>query len=254
MKFQNLSVKRLFGRVALGLVLSMSGITIALFFVTKQIAVLLTGGALLLCALVVLSMFAGCAAEDTPYVPTGDALFHEGDDLEEYLSSGEEEIDVLTLGYYPDRSMNPLIAATYTNRVPLSLIYQGLFAVSNDYVPTPILCSRYQVDADNLVWTFYVEVSATFSDGSRVTVDDVVASGTVILEPPSADGGSDDGLRERSLGPSPAAPAVVTPVASSAPRAARTPRFDAVCTARTRLLRSLRSALVRPSIARVISI
>ena len=51
MKFQNLSVKRLFGRVAIGLVLSMSGITIALFFVTKQTAVLLTGAALLLCAL-----------------------------------------------------------------------------------------------------------------------------------------------------------------------------------------------------------
>ena len=50
--FQNLSVKRLFGWVAMGLVLSMSGITIALFLVTKQIAVLLTGGALLLCALV----------------------------------------------------------------------------------------------------------------------------------------------------------------------------------------------------------
>ena len=43
---------RLFGRVAIGLVLSMSGITIALFLVTKQTAVLLTGGALLLCALV----------------------------------------------------------------------------------------------------------------------------------------------------------------------------------------------------------
>ncbi len=52
MKVKNLSVKRLFGRVALGLVLSMFGITIVLFFVTKQIAVLLTGGALLLCALV----------------------------------------------------------------------------------------------------------------------------------------------------------------------------------------------------------
>ena len=45
MKLQNLSVKRLFGRVAMGLVLSMSGITIALFLVTKQTAVLLTGGA-----------------------------------------------------------------------------------------------------------------------------------------------------------------------------------------------------------------
>ena len=52
MKCQNLSVKRLFSLVAIGLVLSMSGITIALFFVTKQTAVLLTGGVLLLCALV----------------------------------------------------------------------------------------------------------------------------------------------------------------------------------------------------------
>ena len=40
MKFQNLSVKRLFGRVAIGFALSMSGITIALFLVTKQTAVL----------------------------------------------------------------------------------------------------------------------------------------------------------------------------------------------------------------------
>ena len=47
MKFQNLSVKRLFGWVAMELVLSMSGITIALFLVTKQIAVLLTGVSLI---------------------------------------------------------------------------------------------------------------------------------------------------------------------------------------------------------------
>ena len=59
MKFQNLSVKRLFSRVAIGLVLSMSGITIALFLVTKQTAVLLTGGALLLCALVGICTDAG---------------------------------------------------------------------------------------------------------------------------------------------------------------------------------------------------
>ena len=39
MKFQNLSVKRLFSRVAMGLALSMSGITIALFLVTKHLSI-----------------------------------------------------------------------------------------------------------------------------------------------------------------------------------------------------------------------
>ena len=52
MKIKTLSVKQLFGLVATGLLLTMSGITIALFLVTKQTVVLLTGGALLLCALV----------------------------------------------------------------------------------------------------------------------------------------------------------------------------------------------------------
>ena len=133
--------------------------------------------ALLLSAAMLLSILSGCGTTDnSSYVPTGDALFNEGDDLEEYLSNGEEEIDVLTLGYYPDRSMNPLIAATYTNRVLLSLIYQGLFAVDSNYEVTPILCSRYQVDADNLVWTFYVETGAVFSDGTRLTINDVFAS------------------------------------------------------------------------------
>lgn len=133
--------------------------------------------ALLLIAVTLMGLLPGCGTTDnSAYIATGDALFREGDDLEEYLSLGEEEIDELTLGYYPDRSMNPLIAATYTNRVLLSLIYQGLFAVDNNYNPTPILCSRYQVSADNTVWTFYVEIGATFSDGSPVTVNDVYAS------------------------------------------------------------------------------
>ena len=133
--------------------------------------------ALLLCAATLLGMLAGCGTTDnSAYVPTGDALFNEGDDLEEYLYGTEEEIDVLTLGYYPDRSMNPLVAATYTNRVLLSLMYQGLFAVNNNYEVTPILCSRYRVSPDNMIWTFYVEVGATFSDGTSVTINDVFAS------------------------------------------------------------------------------
>ena len=45
MKFKNLSVKHLFVWLTLGLFLSMSVIIIALFLITRQTAVLLTGGA-----------------------------------------------------------------------------------------------------------------------------------------------------------------------------------------------------------------
>ena len=48
--------------------------------------------------------------------------------------------------------------------------------MNNKYEVTPILCSRYRVSPDNMIWTFYVEVGATFSDGTSVTINDVFAS------------------------------------------------------------------------------
>ena len=52
MNLKDLSVKRLFCWIEAGLFLSMAAISVTVFFITKQMAVLLAGGALLLCALV----------------------------------------------------------------------------------------------------------------------------------------------------------------------------------------------------------
>ena len=46
---------------------------------------------LLLCAAMVLSIFSGCAAEDTPYEPTGDALAPEDADVNATIPDEEEE-------------------------------------------------------------------------------------------------------------------------------------------------------------------
>ena len=121
----------------------------------------------LLCAL-----FTGCGTEEAPYTPTGDAL---DSSTPVTKPSGEEEIDVVTLGYYPDRSMNPYTATDYTNRVLMSLLYQGLFAVDRDYNVEPVLCQSYSVSPDMKTYTFYL-AKAWFADGTAVTVQDVVES------------------------------------------------------------------------------
>ena len=121
-------------------------------------------------------MLCGCV-ENKPqaeYVPTGDALLMEGQDPEELEE--EEAPQELTLAYYPDRSMNPLIGNNITNRSLFSLIYQGLFATDSNYNTYPILCSHYQVSSDNKTWTIYIEPSATFSDGTQLTAQDVLAT------------------------------------------------------------------------------
>ncbi len=134
------------------------------------------GISLLLVLITVLGCCSGCARtiDNSGYVATGDAILMEGQDPEDLLP--EEDTQDLTLAYYPDRSMNPLYGSDYTNRVVMSLIYQGLFAVDANNNTTPILCSRYHVTPDNRTWTIYLEPNATFSDGTRVTVQDVVAT------------------------------------------------------------------------------
>ena len=125
-----------------------------------------------LCLLLTVSLL-GCGKEQE-YIPTGDALVIEGETV-----APTEEAEVpdqhLELAYYPADSMNPFKANNYANRVLFSLVYQGLFAVDRNYQPVPMLCKSYTMTEDMRTYTFYLE-NATFSDGGKVTIEDVYAS------------------------------------------------------------------------------
>ena len=132
---------------------------------------------LLLTLSLLIGLLAGCGGSrsEEEYIPTGDALLMEDEEPED-LSLQDVELQSLTLTYYPDRSMNPLIGVNITNRVLFSLIYQGLFSVDRNNNPVPILCSYYQATADNRNYTIYIEQGATFSDGTPLTTADVLAT------------------------------------------------------------------------------
>ena len=135
----------------------------------------------ILSLLLILAMLAGTmsgctnAIDNSGYIPTGDALLLEGQNPEDLMPE-EEDDQELTLAYYPDRRLNPLFGSDYLNRILMSLMYQPLFAVDNNKNVTPILCGRYQVSANSRTWTFYVDESATYSDGTKVTAEDVLAT------------------------------------------------------------------------------
>lgn len=132
--------------------------------------------AMLLTLALTLGLLAGCGSKSgDAYVPTGDALLGEDEEPAD-LRYEDEELQSLTLAYYPNWSMNPLDADNITNRVLFSLIYQPLFAVSRRNVTYPILCSGYRVSEDRRTYTFFVDSNARFSDGTRVTVEDVQAT------------------------------------------------------------------------------
>lgn len=131
-----------------------------------------------LCFVLIASLFSGCnLQEKDPYIPTGDGLTWDEDYTGPATTYPEEEaVQTLNLVFYPEETLNPLQCNDFTNRALLSLIYQGLFAVDREYNPEPILCSRYTVSEDMKSYTFYIDPAATFSDGSPVTAEDVVAT------------------------------------------------------------------------------
>ena len=128
---------------------------------------------LLLCLCLLLT---GCAAGEEGYVPTGDGLSYDEDYTGPQIApETPEENQELTLAYYPNETFNPYKCTDFTNRALFSLLYQSLFTVDRDYVVEPQLCKRFTVSQDMTTYTFYME-QASFSDGSILTTDDVLAS------------------------------------------------------------------------------
>ena len=119
---------------------------------------------LILCLSLLLSLFAGCAAENRPYEPTGDALMPEDADLTATQPPEDDTPQELTLAFYPKRELNPFRSTDFTNRVLFSLIYQGLFTYNTHYEPVPILCERYRSTSDNRTYTIFLDKNARFSD------------------------------------------------------------------------------------------
>ncbi len=127
----------------------------------------------ILCLLLCVILLTGCASGKKAYQPTGDAL--SGDDKPVENPNQEQKEQSLVLAYYADRTMNPYTATDFTNRALFPLIYQGLFTTGRDYRAEPILCKNYSVSQDMKSYTFYIE-DATFSDGSPLTMQDVLTS------------------------------------------------------------------------------
>lgn len=134
--------------------------------------------ALLLAALILVTLLPGCSVGGSgEYVPTGNGLTYNDPSENTQATSPTEEAELeLTMVYNMDASVNPFQCTDPSNRAWLSLIYQGLFAVDSDYVAWPILCSGYWVSTDMMTYSFYIDENATFSDGTPLRPEDVLAS------------------------------------------------------------------------------
>lgn len=87
-----------------------------------------------------------------------------------------EAPEVLQLAYQEDYGLNPFTTVSLNNRTILSLLYEPLFVVNDEFQPEPVLASRVEVADDGLTTTISLRRDVRFHNGELMNVDDVLYS------------------------------------------------------------------------------
>ncbi len=83
----------------------------------------------------------------------------------------------LTAAIYDDpQDLNPLIITNGAASAVTSLIYNGLAHYDDKMRLVPELAEGWEISPDGMSWTVHLRSGVKFSDGSRLTADDVAAS------------------------------------------------------------------------------
>ncbi|MBK9945013.1 MAG: peptide ABC transporter substrate-binding protein [Kouleothrix sp.] len=70
-----------------------------------------------------------------------------------------------------------------SNWLDQDLMFAGLTALNLDGTVRPDIAEKWEASADGKTWTFHLRKDAKFSDGSPITVDDVLFSFNALLDP-----------------------------------------------------------------------
>lgn len=109
------------------------------------------------------------------------ALYATATNNTEILSGVDEPVQATPLenfavSYLPEAGFNPFTCASTTNRTLFTFLYDSLFTITSDFQAEPVLCDTFSVSEDQQTYRFTLVPGVTFSDGSALSADDVVAS------------------------------------------------------------------------------
>ena len=89
----------------------------------------------------------------------------------------------LRLPYARSDSLDPFEAKSTINRQLMTLLFDGLFTVGEDFEAKPVLAKEYSTDGQSV--TVSVNSDVRFHDGSVVTAEDVLYSFRLAKEAPA---------------------------------------------------------------------
>lgn len=125
--------------------------------------------AIILSLAIIFSSLASCAPKTLSSNESGNNIT-----LNETSSQGEKAEKVFSLPYFASDSLNPYTATQTANFYITSLIFEPLYTVDTSFNAVPVLAESSEL-VENVL-TVKLKNNVLFSDGSKLTADDVVRS------------------------------------------------------------------------------
>ena len=105
-----------------------------------------------------------------------DDFWNEDVPLEEETPQHTTRISTFALPYLSNQTLDPITCADGIQQTVGALLYEGLFALDEAFSVQNVLCRDYTYDAERRTYTFYLRENVTFSDGSLLSVTDVLSA------------------------------------------------------------------------------
>ena len=105
-----------------------------------------------------------------------DDFWNEEVPLEEDAPQQTTRISAFALPYLSNQTLDPVTCVDGIQQTVGALLYEGLFALDETFAVQNVLCRDYTYDAAKRTYTFYLRENVTFSDGSPLSVTDVLAA------------------------------------------------------------------------------
>ena len=94
----------------------------------------------------------------------------------ETVMNQAEAPEVLQLAYQEEYGLNPFTTVSLNNRTILSLLYEPMFVINDEFQAEPVLASRVEISDDGLTTTIVLRNNVKFHNGDRMTANDVLYS------------------------------------------------------------------------------
>ena len=85
-------------------------------------------------------------------------------------------ISAFALPYLSNQTLDPVTCVDGIQQAVGALLYEGLFALDETFSVQNVLCRDYTYDAEKHAYTFSLRENVTFSDGSLLSVTDVLSA------------------------------------------------------------------------------